>query len=122
MTARARLVLEDCKLALQLLENETDLRRWRLHWVSAIALIRAVGHVLDKVDGKSKAVSHRVYAVTKNGERNFWAPIGAAWAHSDGEGFNVKLDYLPLNGADIVIRKPKAEVDPADVVPEIANA
>jgi hypothetical protein len=56
MTARARLVLEDCKLALQLLENETDLRRWRLHWVSAIALIRAVGHVLDKVDGKSKAV------------------------------------------------------------------
>jgi hypothetical protein len=56
MTVRARLVLEDCKLALELLENETDLRRWRLHWVSAIALIRAVGHVLDKVDGKSKKV------------------------------------------------------------------
>jgi hypothetical protein len=56
MTTRARIVLEDCKLALQLLENETDLRRWRLHWVSAIVLIRAVGHVLDKVDGKSKAV------------------------------------------------------------------
>lgn len=56
MTTRARLVLEDCKLALQLLENETDLRRWRLHWVSAIALIRAIGHVLDKVDGKSKVV------------------------------------------------------------------
>jgi hypothetical protein len=56
MTARARHVLEDCKLVLQLLENETDLRRWRLHWVAATALIRAVGHVLDKVDGKSKAV------------------------------------------------------------------
>jgi hypothetical protein len=53
--------------------------------------------------------SHRVYAVTKNGERNFWHPIGAAWAHGDGEGFNLKLDYLPLNGAEIVIRKPKAE-------------
>jgi hypothetical protein len=26
----------------------------------------------------------------------------------DGEGFNLKLDYLPLNGAEIVIRKPKA--------------
>jgi hypothetical protein len=56
MTTRARLVLEDCRLALQLLEDETDLRRWRLHWVAAIALIRAVGHVLDKVDGKSPAV------------------------------------------------------------------
>jgi hypothetical protein len=32
--------------------------------------------------------------------------------HSDGEGFNLKLAYLPLNGAEIVIRKPKAdEVD-----------
>ncbi len=58
--------------------------------------------------------SHRVYAVTKNGDRNFWQPIGAAWAHGDGEGFNLKLDYLPLNGADIVIRKPKAEAEEAD--------
>ena len=57
----------------------------------------------------SKRPSHRVYAVTKNGERNYWQAIGAAWAHSDGEGFNLKLDYLPLNGAKIVIRKPKAE-------------
>ena len=57
--------------------------------------------------------SHRVYAVTKNGERSFWQPIGAAWAHSDGEGFNVKLDYLPLNDAEIVIRKPKAELEGA---------
>jgi hypothetical protein len=32
--------------------------------------------------------------------------------HGDGWGFNVKLDYLPLNGAEIVIRKPKVdEVD-----------
>jgi hypothetical protein len=53
--------------------------------------------------------SHRVYAVTKAGERNFWNPIGAAWAHSDGDGFNLKLAYLPLNGAEIVIRKPKVE-------------
>ena len=58
--------------------------------------------------------SHRVYAVTKNGESNFWQPIGAAWPHRDGEGFNLKLDYLPLNGAEIVIRKPKAEAELAD--------
>ncbi len=58
--------------------------------------------------------SHRVYAVTKNGKRKFWQPIGAVWPHSDGEGFNMKLDFLPLNDADIVIRKPKAEAEEAN--------
>jgi hypothetical protein len=42
--------------------------------------------------------THRVYAVTKTGERNFWNAIGAAWVHSDGWGFNVKLDYRFENG------------------------
>jgi hypothetical protein len=65
--------------------------------------------------------SHRVYAVTKNGKRNFWQPIGAIWPHSDGEGFNVKLDFLPLNDAEIVIRKPKAEAaDEAETAVETA--
>ncbi len=53
--------------------------------------------------------SHRVYAVAKNGERSNWREIGAAWPHKDSEGFNLKLDFLPLNGAELVIRKPKAE-------------
>jgi hypothetical protein len=57
----------------------------------------------------SNRPSHRVYAVTKIGERSTWCEIGAAWPHKDGEGFNLKLDFLPLNGAEIVIRKPKAE-------------
>ena len=53
--------------------------------------------------------THRVYAVTREGKKSYWRAIGAAWAHKDGEGFGLTLDYLPLNGADIVIRKPKAE-------------
>jgi hypothetical protein len=57
----------------------------------------------------AKQPSHKVYAVTKGNKRNFWREIGAAWAHADGEGFNLKLDMLPLNGAEIIIRKPKAE-------------
>jgi len=58
-----------------------------------------------------KRPTHRVYAVTKNGDKSYWAEIGAAWAHQDGKGFNVKLDYLPLNGAEIVIREPRTEGD-----------
>jgi hypothetical protein len=59
----------------------------------------------------SKRPTHRVYAVTKNGDKSFWTEIGAAWSHQDGKGFNVKLDYLPLNGAEIVIREPRTEGD-----------
>jgi len=60
MTYAARQVLEDCKLALQLLEDETDLQVWRIHWVAALALIRAVGHVLHKVDGKKPAFTKEI--------------------------------------------------------------
>jgi hypothetical protein len=48
--------------------------------------------------------THRIFAVTKNGKKKFWQPIGALWPHSDGKGFNQTLDYLPLNGAEIVVR------------------
>ncbi len=47
--------------------------------------------------------THRIFAVTKNGQTKFWQPIGALWAHTDGTGFNQKFDYLPLNGAEIVV-------------------
>ncbi len=60
---------------------------------------------------KPSVPSHKVYAVTKNGERSFWAEIGACWPHQDGDGFTMKLDMLPLNGAEIVIRKPKGAVE-----------
>ena len=55
VTCKAREVLSDCREALALLEEEQDLRRWRIHWAAAITLIRAVGHVLDKVDGLDAA-------------------------------------------------------------------
>ena len=36
--------------------------------------------------------THRVYAVTKTGEKKFWQPIGAMWAHADASGFNLRID------------------------------
>ena len=26
------------------------------------------------------------------------------WAHADAKGFNLRIDYLPLNDAEIVVR------------------
>jgi hypothetical protein len=43
--------------------------------------------------------------VTKNGKKKFRRPIGAPWARTDGKGFNQKLDRLPINGAEIVVRE-----------------
>jgi hypothetical protein len=60
-------------------------------------------------NNQSKHPTHKVYAVTKGNKRSFWREIGAAWAHADGEGFSLKLDMLPLNGAEILVRTPKAE-------------
>jgi hypothetical protein len=51
MTTVARQVLADCEIALEMLEGESDLARWRVQWAGALALLRAVGHVLHKVDG-----------------------------------------------------------------------
>jgi hypothetical protein len=55
--------------------------------------------------------THRVYAVEKraNSEKGFWREIGAAWLHEDGDGFSIKLAYLPLNGADISVRRIKPQ-------------
>lgn len=41
---------------------------------------------------------------TKNGGSKFWQPIGAMWPHADPQGFNLRIDYLPLNDAEIVVR------------------
>ena len=52
MTGAARRVLADCEAVLAMLEDERDEQRWRVLWVGALALLRAVGHVLWNVDGR----------------------------------------------------------------------
>jgi hypothetical protein len=56
----------------------------------------------------SKRPTHTAYSVrdyTKNSERKAdWVRVGVAFAHRDGEGFDVILDAIPTNGR-IAIRK-----------------
>mgnify|MGYP001344927372 CR=1 FL=1 len=60
----------------------------------------------------SKAPSHVVYAVRDRGEgqKAFWTRIGSAWPHQDGQGFNVQLECLPLDGR-ITLRIPSEKVE-----------
>jgi len=52
-------------------------------------------------------VAYRAYTVIKReGADDFWLPIGAAFMHGDGDGYNIVLQALPIDGR-IVLRLPK---------------
>jgi hypothetical protein len=58
--------------------------------------------------------AYRAFTVVKReGQDDFWLPIGAAWRHSEqsGDGLNVVLQALPIPGPDgvckIVLRPSK---------------
>jgi len=53
--------------------------------------------------------TYQAYTVVKReGQDDFWLNIGAAWMHQDGEGYNVILQALPIDGK-IVLRPPKTD-------------
>jgi hypothetical protein len=52
----------------------------------------------------SKAPSHIAYQVRdREGRKAFWTRIGSVWAHQDGQGYNVQLECVPLDGR-VVLR------------------
>ena len=56
----------------------------------------------------------RAFTVIKReGQDDFWLPIGAAFAHQNGDGFNVILQAMPIPDRDgqckIVLRPPKGD-------------
>ncbi|MGL6075196.1 MAG: hypothetical protein ACRC8S_13635 [Fimbriiglobus sp.] len=47
----------------------------------------------------TKLPSHIAYHVRdRDGKKGIWTRIGSAWANSDGKGFNLQLDCVPLDG------------------------
>lgn len=85
MTLAAREALSDCEVAYALLEKANkDDETWRIYWVTCLSLLRAVGHVLDKVDGaidaKHRAAVNSVWErwkADKSGHAIFWNFIEA---------------------------------------------
>ena len=53
MSLKAREVLADASVALEDFEASATTPYWRTRWVALITILRAVGHILDKVDGES---------------------------------------------------------------------
>ncbi|QYU65971.1 hypothetical protein J4558_13225 [Leptolyngbya sp. 15MV] len=34
----------------------------------------------------------------QDNKKGFWTRIGAAWPHADGNGFNIQIETVPLDG------------------------
>lgn len=84
--------------------------------ISGVTTLAQVNHIraqigLSAYQVPSSRPTHRIYAISKNGDKKIWRAIGALWPPGDGKGFNHKLDCLPLNGAEIVIREIDAEAE-----------
>jgi len=46
-----------------------------------------------------KVPSHGAYQVRdREGKKSIWTRVGSAWPHGDGNGFNIQLDAVPLDG------------------------
>lgn len=61
---------------------------------------------------KKNKPSHYVYHVRSKGEKNRSVRIGAAWWHSDGNGLNLRLNYLPLIHEGFVSVRPAQPISP----------
>jgi hypothetical protein len=53
----------------------------------------------SKKQTASKTPSHIAYHVrNRDSGEGIWTRIGGAWTHADGNGFNIQLDTMPLDG------------------------
>ena len=85
---QARLVLADGRAALEQAERARDPVAFRVHWAALVALLRAVGHVLDKVDGRQSPSLRRAidgrwrrWHADRAGNRAYWSFIEAERAN-----------------------------------------
>ena len=78
MVLKAALVLEDCKEASRLLDEVKSEAEWRVVWVGAMALLRAVGHVLRDEAREDPILEDAVtrafdrHAADRKANRIFW--------------------------------------------------
>lgn len=108
VTRAAREVLVDCRLALEMLHEETEPDRWRVHWAGAVALLRAVGHVLLNVD---QPADRFIAAAGKAAHRRWKSDDPAHLIYRDfieDERNNILKEYRskvhPLDTVDVAVR------------------
>ena len=68
---------------------------------------------------EKRSSTHRAYATKREGDSVRYLEIGVATMHSDGKGFDVQLDRLPIGGFNgyILVRPSGAKPDDSAATP-----
>lgn len=104
MTSKARDVLEDCKVVVAELRDGIAGREWRIRWVTSVALLRAIGHVLRNVDAHTNQLLKSVI-------EDSWKRLSATkpepaifWEFIEDERNNILKEYRLSAGLGITVR------------------
>src|SRR5437667_12643868 len=90
---RARVVIDDCRVAIETLDECEFGPEWRRSWVTVVALLRAVGHVLQKVDARTDARMAEVIRQQYESLKRSKPEPAIYWAFIEGERNNVRKEY-----------------------------
>ena len=84
-----------------------DVRTKRIEAAISVASQLERKRKMSKTQNTKTRPSHRIYSVTQqDGKKSRWVELGAAWPHSDGKGFQLKFNALPVGDCQIVLRVP----------------
>ena len=111
MTITARQALEDCRVALDSLVDGIKGGEWKRQWLLAIVLLRAVGHVLHKVDRK-QSQAYRSAIDSWWSEMQMTKPEPAIfWQFIEEERNSTIKEYRTHAGQGVTIRVPTLHVN-----------
>jgi hypothetical protein len=104
----ARNVLDDCRYALTELRNDPQGAAYRVRWFGAIAMLRAVWHVLKKVDAKSHPEIREAFSdwCKKLDDTKPNPPIYWQFIVSDRDALLKEYDYRGAQNVTVTIGGP----------------
>jgi hypothetical protein len=71
----------------------------------------------------NKIPTHIAYALKRQGRNARWLEIGVASPHSDGKGYDVLLDRMPVGGfsGHVLVRAKDAKLDDPETSSSFAD-
>jgi hypothetical protein len=111
MTVHAREVLRDCQRLLDIITADMPTELWRPRWAGLVALLRAVGHVLDKVDGNKSDGSRKVIDSAWQELCQSKPEPSIFWEFIEAERNNVLKAYVIGTGVNITVRPGTARLN-----------
>jgi hypothetical protein len=106
MELRARIVLEDCRGALDDLDDKYKLQgsKWRRRWAATLALLRAVGNVLKNVDKKSDSKLSDAIQMKWKDQENSKPNPAIFWEFIKKERDQLLKEYTTHAGQGVTVR------------------